>query len=79
MYDMAHPFGSCWRVKNECKIVVRSTMAQMLVANVSVEHDHGLRMRVRCPRHSGVPSDVLLACTGLLTTSLASSDFGSML
>ena len=58
---------------------VSALMAPIPNANVSVEHDHGLRMRARCPRHSGVPSDVLFACTGLLTTSLASSDFGSML
>jgi hypothetical protein len=49
----------------------------MLVVNVRVEHDHGLRMRARCPRHSGVPSGVLLDCIGLLTTSLANSNFGS--
>jgi branched-subunit amino acid transport protein len=65
-------------VKKECRIVVNSTMAQMLVAKVRVEQDHGFRMRARWPLPSEAVSDMPFVCVGLLTALLCSSVLGSM-
>ena len=65
MSDIAHPFGSNWRVKKDRPMRIAVKIAVTAVAKVRGEHDHGLRNRALdlCGKASmsGEKSDLLVA------------------